>query len=117
MLYEVITEAPSKSERELSSALGVHHDTKHEKEIRDALSYHNIADNVAERLINAAKFAGAANPTLALAAGFEQFLRFSPLPTANKQPLLLFGTPGCGKSTAIIKIAAQGKMHGRNNFV
>ncbi len=106
-------EAPSKSERELSTALGMHHDTKHEKEIRDALSYHNIADNVLERLINAAKFAGAANPTLALAASFEQFLRFSPLPTASKIPLLFFGTPGCGKSTAIVKIAAQGKIHGR----
>ena len=81
------------------------------EELSEALSYHGVPDRMARRLVLAAANTPCEEPTEALAAALDQYLSFCPL-SRVKAPLMFIGPPGAGKTTAVVKLAAQLALQG-----
>jgi len=82
--------------------------------VREALSKHGVPQRLAERLVNAARTSGLADPVLACAAALEAGFTFAHLPEHSApRPFMLVGPPGAGKSIAVAKLAARGVLKGR----
>ena len=76
--------------------------------LKDAFAQHGLPPRLSDRLINAARTSGAANPVAACAAALEAGFSFAPLPEySSPRPLMMVGAPGCGKSIAVAKLAAR----------
>jgi len=76
--------------------------------LRDAFSRHGVPQRISDRLVNAARTSGSANPVQACAAALEAGFTFAHLPEySSPRPLMLVGAPGSGKSIAVAKLAAR----------
>lgn len=83
--------------------------------IKTALDSHGVPQRLAERLVNAARTAEIADPTLACAAALEAGFAFAHLPEhAAPRPFMLVGPNGSGKSIAVAKLAARSVLKSRH---
>lgn len=89
-----------------------------EAELRQALSYHGLTEDVQYPILSACRDVVRQNPhlseTAVLAQALPQVFRFTPLLSSPQKLQMFMGTPGSGKSTAIAKAATQAKIHGQN---
>lgn len=83
--------------------------------VRAALETHGLPQRILERLTNAARTTGIADPTLACAAALEAGFAFAHLPEHSApRPFMLVGPPGSGKSIAVAKLAARSVLKQRH---
>jgi len=86
--------------------------------ITDALLKHRVPGAVSERILAAASLDASGDPLAAMARGISKTLSFSaPLDRAQKNPLILVGPPGAGKTLMTAKLAAHGALNGRKPTV
>jgi flagellar biosynthesis protein FlhF len=83
-------------------------------ELLTILRGHRAPDTLAHELAEMAEKSQLSDMTLALASALDKRMRTSPLDLSNCGPLLLCGPPGVGKTATAAKIAAHGKLAGRN---
>lgn len=82
--------------------------------VKKALAEHGVPQRLAERLVNAARTSGLADPVLACAAGLEAGFTFAHLPEHGApRPFMLVGPNGSGKSIAAAKLAARSVLKQR----
>ncbi|MBI1776594.1 MAG: ATP-binding protein [Proteobacteria bacterium] len=82
--------------------------------LSDALDRHGVPANLAERLLRAATTLGVDDPILALAGALDGTFSFHPLPDGRqRQPIMLIGPPGVGKTLTVAKLAARAVMRKR----
>lgn len=84
--------------------------------ITDTLLRHRVPAAVSEKILAAASLDSSGNPQTALAKGLAKAVTFAPAP-APKDPLILVGPPGAGKTLMTAKLAAQGVLAGRKPVV
>jgi flagellar biosynthesis protein FlhF len=78
-----------------------------------ALDRHGMPQTLADRLLDAAETVRDKSPEGCLAGAIETVFRFDPLSTtATSQPVLLAGPPGTGKTSVLVKLAAQALLKG-----
>lgn len=83
--------------------------------VKSALESHGLPQRILERLANAVRTTGIADPTLACAAALEAAFSFAHLPEHSApRPFMLVGPPGSGKSIAVAKLAARSVLKQRN---
>jgi flagellar biosynthesis protein FlhF len=83
--------------------------------LSDALDRHGVPGSLAERLLRSATTLGVDDPILALGGALDACFAFSPLPDGRmRQPLMLIGPPGVGKTLTIAKLAARAVMARRD---
>jgi flagellar biosynthesis protein FlhF len=83
--------------------------------VKAALETHGVPQRLIERLINAARTAEIADPTLACAAALEAGFTFAHLPEHSApRPFMLVGPNGSGKSIAVAKLAARSVLKQRH---
>lgn len=83
-------------------------------ELLAILRAHRAPDLLAHELAETAEKSQLGDMTLALASALDKRMRSSPLDLAKSSALLLCGPPGVGKTATAAKIAAHGKLCGRN---
>jgi flagellar biosynthesis protein FlhF len=78
--------------------------------VHEALLVHGLPNRLLEKLIDASFVVGADDAQAALAGALERLYDFDPITLARgpKQPLMLFGAPGAGKTVTVAKLAARG---------
>lgn len=82
--------------------------------VKAALESHGLPTRLIERLVNAARTAEIADPTLACAAALEAGFAFAHLPEHSApRPFMLVGPNGSGKSIAVAKLAARSVLKQR----
>ncbi|MBI3446970.1 MAG: GTP-binding protein [Magnetospirillum sp.] len=82
--------------------------------VRKALADHGVPARLVDRLVNAARTADIADPTLACAAALEAGFTFAHLPEHGApRPFMLVGPNGSGKSIAAAKLAARSVLKQR----
>lgn len=83
------------------------------EELTDVLLRHGVTEEVMDQVISCATVVGMEKPGTALTASLEHLFGFRPLPQKpSKKALMAVGTPGCGKTLAVAKIAARSVMNG-----
>lgn len=83
--------------------------------IAEALTRHQVAPTIAEKLMATATQYVGEDPVLSLSAAFDTHLKFQPLP-ADK-PLMLVGPSGAGKTLCTAKFATQATLAKRTPTV
>ena len=87
-----------------------------ETELRRALDYHGVLEEVQYRILSYCREAVRADPSVSEAGALQQALQkvfcFVPLLKSPNRMQMFMGTPGSGKSTAIAKAATQAKLQG-----
>ena len=87
-----------------------------ESELRQALDYHGVLEEVQYRILSYCRDVLRAAPQSAPRTVLEQALdrafRFTPLLKSPNRLQMFMGTPGSGKSTAIAKAATQARLQG-----
>lgn len=82
--------------------------------VADALSFHRVAPQIAEALIDAVEAGTWPDPAEALAGALAATLGFSDEPPpAVAAPILLVGSAGTGKTVTLAKLAAEAVLAGR----
>lgn len=79
--------------------------------IAEALTRHQVAQGLAEKLMATATQFASDDPLLALGAAIDTHFRFSP--ATDEKPLMLVGPPGAGKTLCIAKFATRSMMSKR----
>ncbi len=80
-----------------------------------ALDYHRVPPVLADRILGAAAAQASDSPEMALAGALDAVLSFGALEeTTRKQPLMLIGPPGAGKTATAAKICARARLAGRD---
>lgn len=80
--------------------------------IREALDYHNVPFNIAEKILKVASVAETEDIVMAMAAALDDLFRFNPLPeTKNSYAFMMVGPPGAGKTLAVAKLVARAVMN------
>ena len=110
-----ITAALEPEDADLVVAELLNEDTSSAAEaVREALNRHGVPQRLADRLVNAARTSGLADPVLACAAALEAGFSFAHLPEHSApRPFMLVGPPGVGKSIAVAKLAARSVLKQR----
>jgi len=81
--------------------------------ITDAMLKHRVPGAVSEKIITAAMVQTARDPKKNLARALERVFSFEPPPAKNqKEPVLLVGPPGAGKTLMTAKLATKAVMEG-----
>jgi flagellar biosynthesis protein FlhF len=80
--------------------------------LNEALSAHNLAPTVIEKILCAALPFDTDDPLLALSGALTSLYSFAPIEATAERPLLLVGMPGAGKTLSIAKLAARAVMAG-----
>ncbi|MFG0284705.1 MAG: AAA family ATPase [Phycisphaerales bacterium JB039] len=81
--------------------------------LSEALSYHRVPGRLADRLMAAATAVTTEDAAMALAVALDAALGFAPLGERHaRQPLLLAGPPGAGKTATAAKLCAWAKLTG-----
>lgn len=79
-----------------------------------ALEFHGLPPVIADRLLAAAADLLAEDPVMALAGALDAQFGFAPLKTLfGREPVMLVGMPGAGKTATVAKLAARARMDGR----
>jgi flagellar biosynthesis protein FlhF len=82
--------------------------------VRETLLEHGVPTRLTERLVNAVRTGGIAEPHAACTAALEAGFTFAPLPDHSApRPFMLVGPPGTGKSMAVAKLAARSALKSR----
>ncbi len=85
------------------------------KVLTDALDDHGVPDRLASDMLRAAAFAQTEDPILALGAAIDDMFSFSPLSTQpTKNPIMLVGPPGSGKTVTLAKMTARIMLAGHS---
>ncbi|MBI1300157.1 MAG: GTPase [Alphaproteobacteria bacterium] len=85
------------------------------EELTDILLRHTVSEEVMDHIVSCATVMGFDDLKTALIFTLEQLYRFTPLPRSTyKQPIMLIGPPGSGKTLATAKIATRGTMNDLN---
>ena len=85
------------------------------EEITETLLRHTTPEEVLDQIISCAGILGIDEPRLSLLSAIESLFKFSPLPTEpSKNPTMMIGAPGAGKTLAAAKMAARSSMSGLN---
>jgi len=83
------------------------------EEITDALLRHGVTEDVMDHVLSCATVVGLESSGIALIAAIEHLFQFKPLPNkGHAKAMMMVGTPGCGKTLAVAKMAARGAMNG-----
>ena len=94
----------------ISPARQVYDDVK----IRESLEYHDVLPDISSRILAISRYLYTQNQQMdnqqLLAAVLEQMYGFQKILTGNCKNKVFVGIPGCGKSTAIAKVAARAKV-------
>ena len=103
----------SHEQLEVSPSLQVYDDVV----LRESLEYHDVLPEVSGQILALARqynvrYKTEDNQKL-LAFALQQMYRFKPISGTENQNKVFIGQPGCGKSTAIVKLATQAKMQGK----
>ena len=69
--------------------------------LNEALSSHGLSPVLIEKILCTALTFHTDDPLLALAGALTALLRFTPVESAPRRPLLLIGPPGAGKTLAL----------------
>ena len=81
--------------------------------ISDALDGHRVPQPLADKIVNIAAGLGTSDPLQTLAGALDLVFEFDPLGRmAPGRPVLLFGPPGAGKTSAVAKLAARAVLEG-----
>ena len=80
--------------------------------IRAALRYHGMASLTASRLATIARTSGSGDDTGALAEALGTTVRFEPIESGPRHPIMLVGPPGAGKTVTTAKLAARAMLDG-----
>ena len=95
---------------EISPARQVYDDIK----IRESLEYHDLLPDISSRILAIARYLYQQNQQLdnvqLLSKVFAQMYEFQKILDEKQKVKIFFGLPGCGKSTAIAKVAARAKI-------
>lgn len=83
-------------------------------ELLAILRAHRAPDSLAHELAAMSEKSQLGDMSLALASAFDKRMRTSPLDFSKCGALLVCGPPGVGKTATAAKIAAHGKLAGRN---
>ncbi|HYM30949.1 MAG TPA: hypothetical protein VEU47_06605 [Candidatus Cybelea sp.] len=84
------------------------------EQLAQSLAYHAVPEDLAERLRALALLDSSDPLERRLATALASELHFDPLPAGNRQPLVLVGAPGAGKTVAVAKLATRAVMAGRS---
>ena len=101
-----ITAAVEKPEPEFDFA-GLAANQQPLERICDALDRHGAPRELADRLLNTASMIDAADVTQIFASTLDLTFEFSGNREVSKGPVLLYGPPGAGKTSAVAKMAAR----------
>ena len=87
--------------------------------ITDALDNHRVPRPLADKIVGIASELGTTDLLQTLASALDLIFRFSPLAHAEiRHPVLLYGPPGAGKTSAMAKLAARAVVeHARVTMV
>lgn len=78
------------------------------EQICSALDRHHTPQDIADRLLNTATLLGTSDLIPTFAGALDLLFDFNPLPkAAPTRPIILFGPPGVGKTSAVAKLAAR----------
>jgi flagellar biosynthesis protein FlhF len=81
--------------------------------LAQALDYHGVPPDLADRLTRAVGALAAPGPELGLAAALDGTFRFAPITARDRgRPLMFVGAPGAGKTTTVAKLAARFALKG-----
>jgi flagellar biosynthesis protein FlhF len=80
--------------------------------LNEALSSHGLSPVLIEKILCTALTFHTDDPLLALAGALTALLRFTPVESAPRRPLLLIGPPGAGKTLTLAKLAARAVLAG-----
>lgn len=106
---------PADADLAVAEMLEESHPSTAAEAVKAALEGHGLPQRVLERLVNAARTADIADPTLACAAALEAGFTFAHLPEHSApRPFMLVGPPGSGKSIAVAKLAARSVLKQRH---
>jgi flagellar biosynthesis protein FlhF len=84
-------------------------------QVRDHLVYHGLPPRLIERMVAIARTIGTEDPTMACAGALDELFSFAPLPERQApNPFVMIGPPGSGKTIAVAKLAARGRLNGRS---
>jgi flagellar biosynthesis protein FlhF len=84
-------------------------------QVREHLVYHGLPPRLIERMVAVARTVGSEDPTMACAGALDQLFAFAPLPERQApNPFVMIGPPGSGKTIAVAKLAARGRLNGRS---
>ncbi len=85
-----------------------------ETELREALEYHDLQENVKGRILASCREISRTNPEISshkiLEIALDNLFGFSPILSGNNKVKMFMGTPGSGKSTAIAKVGTKAKL-------
>ena len=83
------------------------------EEITETMLRHSVPEDVLDQVVTCASILGIDEPRQALLSTVESLFKFIPLTTTpTKQPMMVIGPPGSGKTLAAAKIAARSSMSG-----
>lgn len=83
------------------------------EEVTETLLRHAVPEDILDQIISTASVLGIDEPRLALLSAIESLFKFNPLPTQpTKNPMMMVGPPGSGKTLAAAKLAARSAMGG-----
>ena len=107
----------SEEQLEISPSLQVYDDIK----IRESLEYHDILTDVAGQILAVARQAYNKDSYLGnhqlLSQALKQMYHFTSLLNENQKNKIFMGMPGCGKSTAIAKLATKAKLEKKRTAI
>ncbi|MCG8542714.1 MAG: GTP-binding protein [Alphaproteobacteria bacterium] len=102
-----ITAAVESQEPDVGFTTGIE-DATPLTQICDALDRHCTPQPIADRILNTATLLGTSDLIPTFAGALDLLFEFNTLPKgAPEKPILLFGPPGAGKTSAVAKIAAR----------
>ncbi len=76
-------------------------------QICDALDRHGMPQTLVDRLLNTATTLASADTIQTLAGALDLVFEFTTADMSTDRPLILFGPPGAGKTSAVAKLAAR----------
>jgi flagellar biosynthesis protein FlhF len=76
------------------------------------LRAHRTPELMAQSLAEQAEKSGLADMTLALASALDKYLQADPIHATQRDPILLIGPPGAGKTAVAARLAAQSCLTG-----
>ncbi|MHA1540308.1 MAG: hypothetical protein ACTSXQ_07520 [Alphaproteobacteria bacterium] len=88
------------------------------EKISKALDKHGVPEELTSRILKTAACLETTNVTMALAGALDEIFNFAPLAESLlKEPLMLVGPPGSGKTVSLAKLAAKLMLSGYSTQV
>lgn len=81
--------------------------------ISNALVHHHVPSVLAEKLLATATQYASEDILLALGAAMDTHIHYAPIEEEQKQPMILIGPPGAGKTLCVAKLATKATLEKR----